>query len=103
MPYTIDEHKHRFAAWAASRAASVNPNRFRVEVGKKIIDELRIRIFINDPDRLPDINNIDKTHRSWRSKTINIANDNNILLTHGTSAKLINIYFKSIFVCGGDH
>jgi hypothetical protein len=38
MIYSIEEHKHRFAAWAASRAANVNKCRFRVEQGKKILN-----------------------------------------------------------------
>jgi hypothetical protein len=38
MSYSIETHRHRFAAWAASRAASVNACRFPVEHGKKIIE-----------------------------------------------------------------
>lgn len=40
MSYSIEEHKHRFAAWAAGRAATVNGCRFKVEDGKKILERL---------------------------------------------------------------
>ncbi|MBE0440175.1 MAG: hypothetical protein IBX57_10550 [Gammaproteobacteria bacterium] len=39
MPYSIEEHKHRFAAWAAARAANVNGCRFTVEQGKDILEK----------------------------------------------------------------
>jgi len=103
MPYSIEEHKHRFAAWAASRAASVNPNRFPVEIGRKILDNLGIKKFIGKPDTLPNKQNIDRKHRKWRMKAITIAKANGYNFSHGIASKLINIYFKSIFVCGGHH
>lgn len=49
VEYTIDEHRHRFAAWAASRAASVINCRFSVEQGKKILEVAGIRHLISDP------------------------------------------------------
>jgi hypothetical protein len=44
MPYSIEEHRHRFAVWAAGRAATVNGCRFKVEQGKEIIELLTRRI-----------------------------------------------------------
>ena len=35
--YSIIEHKHRFASWAAGRAANVKGCRFTVEQGKKLL------------------------------------------------------------------
>ena len=40
MPYDINEHKHRFSAWAESRAASTMGCRFSVRVGKQIIETI---------------------------------------------------------------
>lgn len=37
-PYDILEHRHRFAAWAASRAASVKGCRFSAEQGKAVLE-----------------------------------------------------------------
>ena len=38
MPYTIEEHSHRLAAWAACRAASVKGCRFEVKQGVEILE-----------------------------------------------------------------
>ena len=40
MPYTIEEHHHRFAAWAASSSASASPLcRFKVSAGVAILEK----------------------------------------------------------------
>lgn len=101
MNYSIDVHKHRFAAWAASRAASVNGCRFPVEEGKIILEKAGIKELIYGPDRLPLPQDIDIAHRDWRAKVIKAAV--NYPFTHGVAAKLINIYLKACFVCGGYH
>ena len=45
MSFTIEKNRHIFACWAASRAAGVSPLcRFKVKLGKKILDE----VFSND-------------------------------------------------------
>ena len=103
MGYTIDDHKHRFAAWAASRAASVNGCRFKVEQGKTILETVGIQNLIPNPDNLPLPQDFDDTHRKWRENVILAAKDENLNFTHGVAAKLINIYLKSIFVCAGKH
>jgi hypothetical protein len=101
MPYLIEEHKHKFAAWAASLAASVKGCRFKVETGRSLLETAGLHKLCEDPDRLPD--NIDHGHRSWRRTIIDTGNDYNLNITHGVAAKLINVYFKSLFVCGGYH
>jgi len=52
MEYSIDEHKHRFAAWAAGRAASVIGCRFPVEEGKAILEKAEMNRLICSPDNL---------------------------------------------------
>jgi hypothetical protein len=104
MLYTIEEHKHRFAAWAASSAASVNKNcRFSVEDGKRILEAVGMNRLIDSPDLLPSPENIDDEHRGWRGAVIAAARTHEIAFTHGVAAKLINIYLKAGFVCGGHH
>jgi hypothetical protein len=49
MPYYILEHRHKFAAWADSRAASVNGCRFTVIQGKTIIENANLNNFILSP------------------------------------------------------
>lgn len=100
--YTIEEHKHRYSAWAASRAASVNKSRFRVAQGKWIIESSGLSL-ITSPDELPAVGSIDQQHRLWRSMVISSAAELDLKFTHGVAAKLINVYFKTKFVCGGHH
>lgn len=103
MLYTIEEHKHRFAAWAASRAASVNGCRFKVNQGKLIIEGASLDVVASSIDNLPQPTALDTQHRKWRNDIIQAAQRHQLAFTHGVAAKLINVYLKAIFVCGGDH
>lgn len=102
MPYTIEEHKHRYAAWAASRAASTKTCRFEVQIGKEIIEEIGLKALISSPRNLPDSEHIDLAHKIWREKAIKAAENRGLEgFSHGIAAKLINVYLKGAFVCGG--
>ena len=103
MPYSIEEHKHRFAAWAAGRAANVNGCRFTVEQGKAILEKAGLNDVAKSLDNLPEADEFDKNHKEWREKVIVAAHEHELQFTHGVAAKLINIYLKSIYVCGNDH
>jgi len=103
MPYTIEEHKHRFAAWAASRATSVKGCRFRVEQGKAILERVKLNRLLASPGNLPAPESFDEAHREWRNQVISAAQGLELEFTHGVAAKLINIYLKAAFVCGGYH
>jgi len=103
MPYTIEEHKHRFAAWAASLAASVPGCRFTVEQGRNILEAAGFNNLVH-PDDLPLPHMVDVTHRCWREKVRYHADQlYNLDFTHGVAAKLINVYLKAVFTCGGFH
>ena len=99
--YTIEHHQHRFAAWAASRAASFGCH-FKVEQGREILEECGFA-GLAKPEQLPSPDRIDMGHRHWRGKIIEAANTRGKSFTHGIAAKLINVYLKSRFVCGGHH
>jgi hypothetical protein len=101
MTYTIDEHRHRFAAWAAGRAASVKEYRFSVEQGKAILEEVCMNELLTSPLKLPKPEAVDDTHRQWRHEIIAAASRRDLKFSHGVAAKLINIYLKAGFVCGG--
>lgn len=103
MPYTIEEHKHRFSAWAAGRAANVNGCRFSVEQAKEIIEVAGLNQLLADPNNLPLPQDTDTHHREWRNRVIAAAERLGLPFTHGVAAKLINIYLKAGFVCGGHH
>lgn len=103
MPYTIEEHKHRFSAWASGRAASANGCRFSVEQAKTILEAAGLNQLLADPNNLPLPQDIDTCHREWRNSVITEAGNRGLTFTHGVAAKLINIYLKAGFVCGGHH
>ena len=103
MTYTIKNHKHRFSAWAASRAASVKGCRFNVETGKEIIEACHLHKFVDNPSSLPEPQKLDTQHREWRKSVINAGEKLGLKISHGVAAKLINMYFKSVLVCGGYH
>jgi len=102
VSYEIQEHKHRYAAWAASRAASTKTCRFNVLQGRTIIEEIGLQDFLDRPDDLPNPHQIDAVHREWRAVSILSAERMNLIgFGHGVAAKLINVYLKGTFVCGG--
>ena len=102
MSYTIEDHKHRYASWAASRAASTKTCRFNVLQGKKIIEAVGLNLLLSDPALLPGPTQIDAKHREWRMAAIKAASAEGLSgFGHGVAAKLINVYLKGAFVCAG--
>lgn len=99
--YSIEKHTHLFAAWAASRAASVKGCRFSVEHGRAILETIGFTADFASPAQLPKPQDVDAKHRQWRYNACRFAGENGLHLTHGVAAKLINMYVKSRFVCGG--
>lgn len=101
MDYSLHKHRHRFCGWAASRAASVLGCRFKGKQGLVILETAGLKHILLSPERLPTPEKLDETHRQWRQAVIEGATEQHLLFTHGVAAKLINIYFKAGFVCGG--
>jgi hypothetical protein len=92
LTYALDEHHHRFAVWAASRAASVKGCRFSVAQGKAIINAVGLAERVANP---PDQDQVDDAHRAWRNAVIEAAGAHGLAFTHGVAAKLINVYLKA--------
>lgn len=67
--YYLEEHKHRFAAWAAGRAASTSKTvRFSVEDGKHILEAIGLNAKLARPDQLPSSSEIDVAHGGGAEK-----------------------------------
>lgn len=104
MPYTIEDHKHRLAAWDAASSASASPVcRFKVQTGLEILEACGFDAAFAAPDQLPEPTRLDGVHLRWREAVIEEAKRHGLKFTHGIAAKLINSYLKSRFVCGGHH
>ena len=104
--YSISEHSHRFAAWAAATGASASPRcRFTVEAGKAILERAGFDAGLRHPKQLPSHARMDGIHLAWRKAVIREARKDVLEFTHGIAAKLINLYLKARFTCGGyaDH
>src|SRR6266478_2661984 len=85
MPYTIEEHQHRLAAWAASRAASVKGCRFNVRQGLTILEACRFNPGLSILKHLPHPSEIDRTHKKWRDAIIKAAKKQKKKFTHGVA------------------
>jgi hypothetical protein len=105
MPYTIEEHNHRLAAWAASTSASASSLcRFKVETGIAVLEQSGFTALgFATSNSLPAPAELDATHAAWRETVINSAHELGLTFTHGVAAKLINCYLKVRLVCAGHH
>lgn len=103
VAYGIELHCHRLAAWAACRGASVKNCRFSVEQGREILEECGFKAGFSRPEQLPEPHAIDEEHRKWRAAIVAAAKSRGLPFTHGVAAKLVNLYLKGRFVCGGHH
>ena len=73
MSYRIEEHRHRFAAWAASSAAMLKGCRFPVATGKSILEQAGFDKISASPEQLPVASEVDACHRESRELVIVIA------------------------------
>lgn len=102
--YNLDNHRKRFAAWAATTAArSSKKCRFTRNEGLLIIERSGLSEFARWAD-LPHPHDFDAAHRVLRTAICSTANDilgkDPARFTHGVAAKLINVYLKCMFLTG---
>ncbi len=112
-PYSHETHRHRFAAWAAARAASSSKScRFAVQLGVALVEHTSLRALAAGWDQLPEAAAFDGAHRAWRQEIVEAApglpgwtrpeGAAGRAMTHGVAAKLINVYLKTLFACSVD-
>jgi hypothetical protein len=96
--YTIAEHTHRLAAWAASRASSVKGQRFTVKRGFCALEEAEVDSSFN-LSCLPVVaDEFDELHSKKCNQIIRLFSSKNQKIYFGVAAKLINCYLKVRFV-----
>jgi hypothetical protein len=100
MRYQIDEHRHRFSAWAAARATQ----RGFCDTRKllRALEACKVREFIAEPN-FGDIDEtrFDSIHHDWCVEVVNSLKKAGVRnVTFGRAAKLIAIYLKSAVVLG---
>ena len=74
--------------------------RFSVECGRGLLEACGFLPKLCRPDQLPRPDTIDGEHRKWRETIVRSAPSDRAF-THGVAAKIINLYLKCRFVCGG--
>ena len=77
--------------------------RFKVERGRQMLEACGFGPDFSHPNQLPAPEKVDEHHRHWRVAAIKSARRHSLTVTHGVAAKLINLYLKCRFVCGGHH
>jgi hypothetical protein len=98
--------QHQLAICVAGTAGRASPKcRFKVSQAGEILEALGFGPGYGRPEKLPLPQRFDAKHREWREKAVKEARKRGIKMSHGVAAKLINVYLKSRFICGGyaDH
>jgi hypothetical protein len=97
--YTLAEHRHRFAAWAAARARQRGFTSTAVLVAA--LETSGLREFIAARDRWPTTREaFDKWHIGMCRRLLKKLPET---ATYGRAAKLLAVYIKAQVVCGGHH
>lgn len=102
MNYGIDEHKHRFAVWAAGRAYARRGKGYTVAVAKRLIESAGLDR-ISSPTDLPPPDEVDALIHQRIEAVCEAARVTSLECTYGRAQKLVNIYLKSKLVCAGHH
>lgn len=106
--YTIDLHRHRFAAWAASTAARASPKcRFAVHVGVQIIEESEASRKCASWRSIPVASEFDGWHAGQCQRMVDHVSKNKLVganasFSYGVAAKLLNCYMKTLFLGSED-
>jgi hypothetical protein len=102
--YTLAEHRHRYAAWCAARAAGrglagATNGVFRAALEASGLPEL-VRA---ESEHWPASSSaFDRAHRGWCAAAVSSLHDQAVTdATFGRAAKLVAIYLKTLLVCGG--
>lgn len=98
--YTIHEHRHRFAAWAAARAAQ---RQFTTVARlRSALDATNIRATLAAPEtHETSPTEIDALHRSWCEAICKSLSQASVMdVTYGRAAKLVAVYLKTLVLMG---
>lgn len=99
--YTIAEHRHRFAAWAAARASQRGLRDGKVECFVSAIVDSGLRDAVEAPASLPtSASEFDIWHVKIAEKIVASMSKRCAGVTYGHAAKAIAIYLKSMIVLG---
>lgn len=97
-PYGLLEHRHRFAVWAAARAAQ---RAFTSVVNlREALESTEIQTFLEQPESLQTSQeSYERNHRNWCNQIVEFLENRSIAnVTFGRAAKLVAVYVKTMIV-----
>ena len=100
MSYDLSEHRHRFAVWAAARAAQRGFT--TVEKLREALQATDIRKVLSAPQTLQlAAVQFDALHRRWCSSICSSLTQHQIAkVSYGRAAKLVAVYLKATVIMG---
>lgn len=103
--YSAQEHRFRFAAWAAGRAYSRHGNGLTSLAALQSLESVGLKEIAMGLCKIPPtVEEFDKQHADWCNalqchfKQEKDKDGNYIDLTYGRAAKLVNVYLKALFL-----
>jgi len=100
MAYDLSEHRHRFAVWAAARAAQRGFT--TIKNLRNALESTNIRGVLAEPETLQcSAKQFDTLHRQWCSDICaDLRNRQVSQATYGRAAKLVAVYLKATVITG---
>jgi hypothetical protein len=98
-PYTSEEHMHRYACWAAARAAQRGWKGGNAVNIKAALEEVGLRGKLRKlAEDKPDAARYQCWHSTIANELIQSFNDIGLIASYGRVAKIIAIYVKTVYV-----
>lgn len=98
--YSLAEHRHRFSAWAAGRAAGRGSHSLTIKEATQLLDAAGVRKFVEvSCIEYTNDKKFDDVHLQWRETMVRQKGQERPI-SHGGAAKIINVYLKSAFILG---
>ena len=100
MPYDLQEHRHRFAVWAAGRAAQRGLPQGSIPILREALEHCGIREYLSAKSSASISSSMfDRVHRAW-CRSILRSLEHLRGATFGRAAKLVAIYAKTVVTLG---
>lgn len=102
--YTLAEHRHRYAAWCAARAAGRKLEGATNRAVRLALEASGLPQVVAGPvERWPSsAAEFDRWHRAWCAEVVTSLHGQGVDgATFGRAAKIVAIYLKTLIVCGG--
>lgn len=103
--YTLGEHRHRFAVWAAARAAQRGLKGAHNVVLAEALESCGVRDVVDAGAASwpTEAAQVDSRHAQWCSRIVDGLQAGGVAASYGRAAKLVAIYLKVTVIGAGFH